>query len=224
MKLTGVTDKDCDCSELNDNEITIPTDLLYVGPADCGASGDLGLEDCGGIAIPGGFEWEMYCNEDGSTTIIGTYTLGAIGIDIRVEKTFPPGTDCCDLGFSGNDTAEFPDLNCDFENAVLHLTPFNCTPQESVSAARESARPESPKEGPGTELAKLISYFIWSRQCSKCKLRVNLMNKWGPDKCEENINVIKSWLRQSASKKGVPYVDSLVTVLIKRAIRNSRRK
>ena len=77
---------------------------------------------------------------------------------------------------------------------------------------------------PGTELKKLISWFyIPDDDKCKCKDRINKMNRWGPDKCEENIDTIMRWLKHSATINSVPYVESAVRVLVWVAIRKARK-
>ena len=82
----------------------------------------------------------------------------------------------------------------------------------------------SEPHGPGTELKKLISWFyVPDDSKCKCKDRINKMNRWGPDKCEENIDTIMRWLKHSATINSVPYVESAVRVLVWVAIRKARK-
>jgi len=80
--------------------------------------------------------------------------------------------------------------------------------------------------GPGTELKKLISWFIWLRDvgdCRSCYNREQQMNQWGPDECRKNISTIVEWLRESATKHSMPFSETLVKILINKAIRNSEK-
>lgn len=89
-----------------------------------------------------------------------------------------------------------------------------------------SSVPKPSKEGPGTELKKLISWFVWDKKvdgCKICKTREQRMNNWGPDTCLKNIQTIVAWLRESAKKKGYPFSERVAAALIRRAIANSRR-
>lgn len=79
-------------------------------------------------------------------------------------------------------------------------------------------------KGPGTELQKLISWF-YVPDDSKCKCndRIAKMNKWGPDGCEERMDTIVRWLKHSAATHNVPFQETVVRMLIKRAISNARK-
>ena len=45
-----------------------------------------------------------------------------------------------------------------------------------------------------------------------------------PGWCEANIEEIVGWLRESASERGLPFLDAVGRVLVRRAIHNARRK
>lgn len=83
---------------------------------------------------------------------------------------------------------------------------------------------ELPTTGPGTELKKLISWFPipGKSKCRTCKNLELKMNLWGPDKCELKTGYIVKKLKISAKRKGVPYTESLLNVLVTKAIRNAR--
>ena len=81
-------------------------------------------------------------------------------------------------------------------------------------------------QGPGTELKKLVSWFVWLRDikdCKSCYDREQQMNQWGPDECRKNISTIVEWLRESAAKHNLPFSESLVKIIINKAIRNSEK-
>lgn len=80
--------------------------------------------------------------------------------------------------------------------------------------------------GPGTELKKLVSWFVWLRDvkdCNTCYDREQQMNQWGPDECRKNITTIVEWLRESAAKHSIPFSETLVKIIINKAIRNSEK-
>jgi hypothetical protein len=82
-----------------------------------------------------------------------------------------------------------------------------------------------PLGGPGTELKKLISWFPVPKKtsCKKCSDLEFRMNKWGADVCEQKIDFICNKLRVAALRRNLPYSRSLAEVLVRKAIRNSRR-
>lgn len=80
------------------------------------------------------------------------------------------------------------------------------------------------KGGPGTELKKLLSIIRIkpSPSCS-CNKKAELMDEWGPEVCEKQIDLIVSWLRDEAKIRRLPFVESLAKLLVKRAIKNARK-
>lgn len=82
----------------------------------------------------------------------------------------------------------------------------------------------TPQGGPGTELEKLISWFkVKSSKCN-CGKRIQKMNQWGPDKCEERMDTILRWLQHSAITNKLPFVRPVVERLVRKAISNARSK
>jgi len=83
--------------------------------------------------------------------------------------------------------------------------------------------------GPGTELKKLLAGWpfriVATPNCS-CNAKAAAMdaNEAGdPGWCERNIDTIVGWLREEATKRGLPFVDIAGRLLVKRAIRNARK-
>lgn len=82
-----------------------------------------------------------------------------------------------------------------------------------------------PPKGPGTELKKLISWFYSpDKKNCKCPARIQKMNRWGPDKCEQRIETILRWLKHSARIAGIPYFETAARMLVAKAINNARAK
>lgn len=79
------------------------------------------------------------------------------------------------------------------------------------------------QNGPGTELKKLISWFYSPTKKCKCDTRIQKMNSWGPDKCEQNMDTILRWLQHSASIAKVPYLEIAARMMVAKAIRKSRK-
>ena len=80
------------------------------------------------------------------------------------------------------------------------------------------------QHGPGTELKKLLKKvgITASPDCS-CNARARLMDERGIEWCEANLDEIVGWLREEATKRGLPFVDMAGRMLVKRAIKNARR-
>lgn len=62
-------------------------------------------------------------------------------------------------------------------------------------------RTPTPKEGPGTELKKLLAEFGLTdmRGCG-CNAKAAAMNRWGVAGCRERFDEIRQWLVQSRKK------------------------
>ena len=88
----------------------------------------------------------------------------------------------------------------------------------------ELPQQQSPLNGPGTELKKLLKYMgiVASPNCS-CNARAKKMDEWGPDECEKRIDEIVGWLKEEAHKRKLPFIDYAGRLLVKRAISNAKR-
>lgn len=78
-------------------------------------------------------------------------------------------------------------------------------------------------EGPGTELKRLLSKVgISAEPGCQCQRHAQQMNLWGCDECERRTDEIVGWLREEATRRGLPFFDAAGRMLVKRAIRNAR--
>jgi hypothetical protein len=78
--------------------------------------------------------------------------------------------------------------------------------------------------GPGTELKKLLATVgITATPNCSCNARAAEMDRQGCDWCEANIDTVVGWLREEATKRGLPFLDAAGRLLVKRAIRNARK-
>jgi hypothetical protein len=73
---------------------------------------------------------------------------------------------------------------------------------------------------PGTELKKLISWFPVPKKtnCGSCSRMEAKMNAWGQDKCREKMPYILAKLRIAAKRRGLPFSERLVKLLVEKAI------
>ena len=94
-----------------------------------------------------------------------------------------------------------------------------------MDAGQMLAKSSLPESGPGTELQGLLSWFGHSTRC-KCASRAKIMDQWGPDVCERNIDAIEGWLKEEAKSRGLPLPilhGPVARSLIKKAIKLSRK-
>lgn len=79
--------------------------------------------------------------------------------------------------------------------------------------------------GPGTELKSLLSRIgIVPTAGCECLKRADAMDRGGPDWCEQNIDTIVGWLREEATKRGLPFLDAAGRLLVRRAVQNARKR
>jgi len=81
--------------------------------------------------------------------------------------------------------------------------------------------------GPGTEMKKLLAgwpLYITATENCPCNRHAAQMDAWGPDECERRIDEIVGWLRVEAERRGLPFADVAGRLLVRRAIRNSRKQ
>lgn len=83
---------------------------------------------------------------------------------------------------------------------------------------------EEDPNGPGTLLSNMIKTLgiVMTEGCS-CRAHAIQMNIQGNDWCEANLDTIVSWLREEASKRKLPFIDTVGKIMVKRAIKKSRR-
>lgn len=79
---------------------------------------------------------------------------------------------------------------------------------------------------PGSELKVLLAgwpFFVQPTASCPCNDHAALMDLWGADKCEANIDTIVGWLRAEAVRRGLPFVDAGGRMLVRRAIARARK-
>ena len=102
---------------------------------------------------------------------------------------------------------------------------FNCAPCLEDCPRSEGA---PPLFGPGTELKRLLSWLgITPTKKCKCNARAAEMDRQeaaDPGWCERNIDTIVGWLREEAEARGLPFVDAVGRVVVRRAIARAARR
>jgi len=90
-----------------------------------------------------------------------------------------------------------------------------------------SQRPKSPEAfgRPGTILKHWLAALMFkvTPNC-RCNDRARIMDDRGCDWCEDNLMRIVDWLREEAEKRGIPFVQSIAAILVKRAISAARKE
>lgn len=83
---------------------------------------------------------------------------------------------------------------------------------------------EEHPNGPGSILSGMIKKIgiVMTQGCS-CRRHAIEMNEKGNDWCEQNIDTIIGWLREEASKRRLPFLDSVGKLMVNRAIKKSRK-
>lgn len=77
----------------------------------------------------------------------------------------------------------------------------------------------------GSELKALLGRFgINAEPGCACESRASEMDRQGCEWCEANIDTIVGWLREEATKRGLPFLDAAGRLLVRRAIGNARRR
>jgi hypothetical protein len=80
--------------------------------------------------------------------------------------------------------------------------------------------------GPGTELSRLLKRWgIEPTATCPCRAKAPEMDQVGPDECErpERIDEVVAVMRAEAHARGLPFLDAVGRLLVRRAIRNARR-
>lgn len=73
--------------------------------------------------------------------------------------------------------------------------------------------------GPGTELKKMLAKIgITATPTCSCNSRAQIMDEKGVEWCKANTDTLVGWLREEATKRGLPFVDLAGKIIVKRAI------
>ena len=84
--------------------------------------------------------------------------------------------------------------------------------------------PRLPTEGVGQELKKLLKFIgITSSPGCACNVRAQTMDGEGITWCENNIELIVSWLREEAENRKLLFIDAGGRALVKMAIKRAKR-
>lgn len=78
----------------------------------------------------------------------------------------------------------------------------------------------------GTILKKSLARFGIKPNAKKCRCNdhAEIMDRRGPDWCQQNKTTILKWMRAEAVKLGLPFSQTLARHLIDRAIKKAKQK
>ena len=100
--------------------------------------------------------------------------------------------------------------------------------RHAAQGPQSPPQPAAPTHGPGTELKKLLKKVgITASPTCSCNARARRMDEEEarePGWCEAHLDEIVGWLREEATKRGLPFVDMAGRVLVRRAISNARKE
>jgi len=118
-------------------------------------------------------------------------------------------------------------------NRIIHFATPGLAPADICTRCPYTDRPNregitkkraTGSSGPGTELKKLLSKMgINPKGPCLCNQRAMAMDQRGLDWCEKNIEKIVGWMKEEAHRRRLPSAPAGARLLVKRAIRNSRR-
>jgi len=98
---------------------------------------------------------------------------------------------------------------------------LNNKAKERATYAEQIARnmAANPDYGPGTELKKMLAKIgITATPTCSCNARAQVMDLNGIKWCKANTDTIVGWLREEATKRGLPFIDLAGKIIVKRAI------
>ena len=87
--------------------------------------------------------------------------------------------------------------------------------------------PIRPASGPGTQLSRLLHKFgISPTPTCSCRAKAAEMDRWGCDEAAkpERIDEVVAVMRAEAAARGLPFLDAVGKLLVRRAIANARRE
>ena len=103
------------------------------------------------------------------------------------------------------------------------------TVDDTHTAYPREPKPQLPlTSGPGAELKKLLRRIgITAAPNCSCNARAKRMDieeAREPGWCAAHLDEIVGWLREEATKRGLPFIATLAGLMVKRAIHNARRE
>jgi hypothetical protein len=110
--------------------------------------------------------------------------------------------------------------------AVMQPTAPQPTPTEPPAAVGPDpfAPPKLPFDGAGTYLKKYLGRIgITATPTCSCNAKAQHMDIMGVKWCEENVDLIVSWLKEQATNRNLPFVELPARLLVKHAISSAKK-
>lgn len=121
----------------------------------------------------------------------------------------------------------FPARSCIFcGRSFFAETTADCTGADGGLLRVPQTATTPPAGGPGTELSKLLKRFaIEPTPTCACRAKAAQMDAWGCDEASrpERIDEVVAVMRAEAAARGLPFIDAVGRMLVRRAIANARR-
>lgn len=78
--------------------------------------------------------------------------------------------------------------------------------------------------GVGSELLEILNKIGIEYNNCNCKSKIDKMDKNGIKWCEENIELILTWLKQEYKKRNIPFLERQARALLRLAIKKSKSR
>jgi hypothetical protein len=113
----------------------------------------------------------------------------------------------------------------DVRPCIVQQGEHSVTVDETHPSYPKKREPEKPQAGPGSELKRLLGRIgIKARPGCACNRRAKHMDKMGARWCRDNIQTICQWLKEEATGRGLPFLESAARALVLLAIRRAEKK
>ena len=144
-----------------------------------------------------------------------TIVINANDFIAALSEAGMPADKAMQCVMSSNDGSFTVDDSCD-----------ECLFVRELNTGSYAGRREFVLSGPGTELSRLLKRFgIEPTPTCQCRDKQQQMDLWGCDECSkpERIEEVVKVMREEAAARGLPFIDAVGRMLVKRAIANARR-
>lgn len=141
------------------------------------------------------------------------------------------GCECTKPGFCERHQSEKDERRlkiCQTNPGIFALWEQGLGPGQAIQpdkANRHRAPSINPASGPGTELKRLLRWFlIGSKVGCDCAVMAARMDRWGPDACRDNMALILDRMEKEAKKRKLPFTHWGAKRLVSMAISKAERK